>query len=141
MFSDVWDDSYVSLPATEVVEIELREALTHALQDTTLYNGRLPASTERSSQGLFAFLDRTTYVKSGPAWVASQKHRPSSTRKRAERPVSEGPQKNQGASGEDNPCFDESLPHGGAGIVRLVHDISGRGRKSVVGFHPWGTYV
>ena len=66
--------------------------------------GCLPASTERSSKGLFAFSDRTTTVMvSGPAWAASQKHRPSATRRRAERPVSEGPQEIQGRVVKTNP--------------------------------------
>jgi hypothetical protein len=65
--------------------------------------GPAPLSTWGFSLAERFSSDRTTCVKSGPAWAASQKHRPSATRMRAERPVSEGPQKVQGRVVKTNP--------------------------------------
>jgi len=47
--------------------------------------------------------DRTTPVRSGPEWGASQKHRLSYTRKQVVQPVHEGLGKIRGASGETTP--------------------------------------
>jgi len=47
---------------------------SHALRGVVLATPS-PASTERSRKGPFAFLVRTTPVRSGPEWGASQKHR------------------------------------------------------------------
>lgn len=142
MLAALTDNSYVTLAGGQIEELDLHEPLTHAFQDKSLFALSTPASTERSSQGLFAFLDRTTSVKSGPAWAASHKHRHWDSRPvQAVRPVSEGPQMPTGRVVKTNRLADGIAASWARWDVSGDMDHLGGARKPVVGFHPWGTFA
>jgi hypothetical protein len=66
------------------------------------------------------FQDRTTPVRSGPEWGASQKHRLPDTPEQAGRPVSEGPQKIQGQAVRQTLHRVNRCRHGALGLGGFV---------------------
>lgn len=86
---------------------------------------------------LLLALDRTSRVSRGPAWAATQKHRPLDTPVRADQPLGKGLGKTRGQVVRQ-PRVERIAASWGCWEGGGNPD---RARAESHRFHPWGTYV